>query len=162
MILSIETGLVLGALVVALLRPQTGSRFFSRAERAFNLFACHRVLSVFLVWITALALRAILLPILPVPEPIVHDEFGYLLAADTFAHGRLTNRTPPMWPHFETFSILMKPTYQCYGQPGQGLLLALGKVIFGHPFWGVWLSVGVMCASITWMLQGWLAPEWAL
>ena len=128
----------------------------------FSRLAQRRTLAVIAVGVTALALRAAVLPIEPIPEPIVHDEFGYLLAADTFAHGRLTNPTPPLWEHFETFSILMKPTYQCFAQPGQGMMLAFGKVVFGHPFWGVWLSVGLMCATITWMLQGWLSPEWAL
>ena len=160
--LLIETGLVLLALLIAFIYPQLGSRWFESIEQRFSRLSRHRVLSIALVGITALALRAAVLPIEPIPEPIVHDEFGYLLAADTFAHGRLTNPTPPMWEHFETFSVLMKPTFQCFAQPAQGMILAFGKVVFGHPFWGVWLSIGLMCASITWMLQGWLPPEWAL
>lgn len=160
--LRIETGLIVLALLIALVWPNLGCSWFEAIERRFSVLARRRALSVLLVGVVALCLRAAILPVEPIPEPIVHDEFGYLLAADTFAHGRLTNPTPPMWEHFETFSILMRPTYQCFGQPGQGLLLAFGKVVFGNPFWGVWLSVGIMCAAITWMLQGWIAPQWAL
>lgn len=160
--LRIETALLGVAILIAWVYPSLGSRWFEGMELKFSALARRRSLAVILVGATALALRLAVLPVEPIPEPIVHDEFGYLLAADTFAHGRLTNPTPPMWEHFETFSILMKPTYQCFAQPGQGMMLALGKVVFGHPFWGVWLSCGLMCAAITWMLQAWLGPEWAL
>src|SRR2546427_9276571 len=46
--------------------------------------------------------------------------------------------------------------------PAQCLFIAAGQLIFGLPFWGVWLSAGLMCAAICWMLQAWLPPSWAL
>jgi hypothetical protein len=46
--------------------------------------------------------------------------------------------------------------------PAQGLILAAGKVFFGHPWFGLLCATSLMCAAICWMLQAWLPPSWAL
>jgi hypothetical protein len=92
----------------------------------------------------------------------VHDEFNYLLAADTFAHGRLTNPTPPCPEHFESMHILVRPTYQSKYPPGQGLALAAGIRLFGHPWAGVLISNALACAALFWALSVWLPLRYAI
>src|SRR5205814_2341218 len=159
--LKIETIIVVVAVLTAWCRPTLGAQWFERIEAMFSRLASRRALAIAVIGFSTLVLRIAVLPVEPIPEPAVHDEFAYLLQADTFAHGRLTNPTPPMWEHFETFHEIFQPTYCAKFFPGQGLFLTLGQVVFGHPFWGVWVTSGLMCAAITWMLQGWFSPGWA-
>jgi len=160
--LRIEICLSVVAILWAFLFPHLASRWFESIESSFSRFAQRRTLSVVAVGILAVVARLAILPVLPVPSPAIHDEFSYLLMADTFADGRLANPTHPMWVHFETFQVNMVPTYVSKYYPAQGIFLAMGQVVFGHPFWGVLLSSALMCAAICWMLQGWMPPAWAL
>src|SRR5215468_4056625 len=93
-----------------------------------------------------IVLRLALLSRHPIPTPGVSDDFSYLLLADTFRHGRLANPPHPMHRFFETFFVLQEPTYSSIFPPGQGIVLAIGWLLSGHPWTGVALSIGAMCA----------------
>jgi hypothetical protein len=134
------------------------SVWLNRAVKVLNGNAA--AASIF-VGVIALGLRLLLTTLLPLPKPAVHDEFSYLLAADTFSHGRLTNPTHPMWIHFETFHELSRPTYASMYPPGQGLVLALGQIFYA-PWVALWIGMAVLCGLITWALWDWLEPPWPM
>ena len=160
-LLWLEFGLTALALAWSFSFPRFGSVWFARIERALVPLTRRRSLAVALVGLCAL-LRLAILPVFPAPRPFLPDDFSFLLAADTFASGRLTNPTPALWTHFESIHITMQPTYTSMYFPGSGLVLAAGQLLFHNPWLANVCVDALMCAALCWMLQAWLPPTWAL
>lgn len=152
----------LGVLLLALFAPRLAHRPFRTAERAVTQLSHHFPVALALAGLLGLLTAAGAALLLGVPHPTVADEFSYLLAADTYSHGRLSNPTPPLWPHFETFHVLMHPTYMSKYPPAQGLTLALGQRLFNLPIAGLWIANGIVCMALCWMLRAFLPARWAL
>ncbi len=96
------------------------------------------------------------------PAPSLHDEFSNLLVADTLLHGRLANPSPTVWQPFQSFHVLVNPSYASKYPLGPGAMMALGWLLVGTTAAGIWLAAGACSAAIAWAAAGCLPRRWAL
>jgi hypothetical protein len=136
--------------------------WYRQWQSALNHFAARKSLVIVALGCIPIVVNPLFSLFMGIPHPQGTDEFGYLLMADTFTHCRIANPSHPLWRHFETFAEIETPTRSAISPPMQGLFLSIGQALFHCPIAGVWLSIGLMCAAIAWMLYGWLRPPWAL
>jgi hypothetical protein len=158
----LELVVTLLSLLLAFRAPRISQRVYSRTLHHLRRIARRPYFSALLVAALPLLLRFALLAWIPVPQPQIQEEFSYLLGADTLAHGRLANPTHPMAVFFDNVQLIQTPHYASARPPGQAVFLCLGQVLFGSPWLGVCLSVGLMCGAFYWMLRAWTRPAWAL
>jgi len=150
----VELGLAALLVLLILFHARTLAFLQSLARRTW--------LSMLVLAVLPLALRLALLPESPIPMAAGADDFAHLLVGDTLLQGRLANPTHRLHQFFETVFVVQEPAYSSIFPIGQGVILALGRLLFGHPWAGVALSVAALCPLCYWMLRAWTGPGWAL
>lgn len=159
---SVELFLLLFCLLAMLAVRNRSFAGFAQAEALLKRWAGSDRRALLLALAFPLVARVALLWVYPPPQPWVHDEFSYLLIADTLKEGRLTNLPHPLWEHFETIHVFFQPTYSSKYPVGNGLVLALPQLLGLPPYVGIWLSCSLMSAAVYWMLRAWVPAHWAL
>ena len=139
---------LLGAMLVLSLLAPTKSSLLRGLNRVLHSIASRRRAAVIIVIAAVLLGRMAMMPQLGIPKPGIPDEFGYLLTADTFVHGRMTNATVPMWKSFQTLHEFQIPTYQSQYPIGYPALLAVSQWLLHNPWWAVYAVTALMCGAI--------------
>ena len=96
------------------------------------------------------------------PEPSVHDEFSYLLAADTFANGRFTVTRPTPSGSISKASISFWPNLCIKVPASTGVDASARAGRRRAPNRGACgAALALHALLICWMLLAWLPPRWA-
>lgn len=159
---ALEIFLTLLCILLAFVRPTLGADAFRSIEAKLRRLSVHPLLCTVIIFASPIAARVLLLPVYGPPQPLIHDEYAYLLQADTFASGRLTNPALPFAKHFNSIYIFTEPSYTAEYQPAQAATLAIGKVATGQPWAGSLLSIGLFLVALYWGFGAWLSPVWSL
>ena len=132
-----------------------------RLERTIARVSLRPIRAAMIVGVLSFAVNLGIASLAGIPEPHVHDEFSYLLAADTLprpAHQPSAHLFGPLreYAHSPESHLYLEVSTR----PGAGL--AAGKIIGGHFIVGAWLAVASACAAVCWMLMAWVRPRLAL
>ncbi len=161
-IILLDALLTLAVALLLWLRPQMLARPARALGRRARRLALGPRSSLVALLVLGAAGTGVLIAIHGPPLARIPDEKSYLLAADTFAHGRLANPSHPAHEHFVTAHVLHEPIYASKYPPAQGMLLALGQGLTGHPAAGLVLSSALLCWAIGWALAATLPAPWPL
>ncbi len=152
---------ILAGLTFLALYWKSWQTFSEKLESHFARLSQRPVVCFTLLVLAGILIRVALLSIDPIPTPLAHDEFSYLLSGNTFSIGRITNPQPPVPAAFEAFHVNLWPTYQSMYMPGVGFFLAIGYWL-GNPWLGVLFATAIFCGTVYWAVAGWLPRTYAL
>jgi hypothetical protein len=147
---------------VAALFPATTEHLARSADRLLRHIGAKKATSILLAGGATLAAGALLAVFKGIPSPFVPDEFSYLLQTETFASGRAANPTHTLWHYFEAPFILHTPSYVSFYPPVAPAIMAVGAIVFGHPWFAVLAACAGAAALTVWMLQAYMPARWAL
>lgn len=114
-----------------------------------------------LAGLTPVAIRIALLPIVPVPEPFVMEEYNHLFLTATYDEGRITNPIHPLSVLLQTYQQIDWPNHVSARPPLPPIFLFLGQYLFGSPFAGSLIALGLTSAALCWSLLGWTSARTA-